>query len=66
VSPDIYENVCIYQKIWHSVIFINQAKMEMDRLVASVGSKVPPHEGIKVSSRYVCWSVVFYLLRIIV
>lgn len=33
------------------VLFFTQAKIEMDRLIASVGQKVTLHEGIKVDSR---------------
>lgn len=36
--------------IWFVFCF-TQAKIEMDRLIASVGQKVTLHEGIKVDSR---------------
>ena len=36
---------------YNFVGFFVQAKIEMDRLIASVGQKVPTHEGIKVDSR---------------
>ena len=36
---------------YNFVVFFVQAKIEMDRLIASVGQKVPTHEGIKVDSR---------------
>lgn len=49
--PDNLDNCLSYSVITYLKKLKNMAKMEMDRLVASVGSKVPPHEGIKVSSR---------------
>ncbi|KAL4220725.1 Integrator complex subunit 6 [Mactra antiquata] len=49
--PDNMDNCLSYSVITYLKKLKNMAKMEMDRLVASVGSKIPPHEGIKVSSR---------------
>lgn len=49
--PDSMDNCLSYSVITYLKKLKNQAKMEMDRLIASVGTKVPPHEGIKVSSR---------------
>ncbi|XP_060595337.1 integrator complex subunit 6-like [Ruditapes philippinarum] len=49
--PENMDNCLSYSVITYLKKLKNMAKMEMDRLVASVGSKVPPHEGIKVSSR---------------
>ncbi|KAH3804920.1 hypothetical protein DPMN_133213 [Dreissena polymorpha] len=49
--PDNIENCLSYSVITYLKKLKNLGKMEMDRLVASVGSKGPSHEGIKVCSR---------------
>ncbi|XP_052801823.1 integrator complex subunit 6-like [Mya arenaria] len=49
--PDNMDNCLSYSVITYLKKLKNLGKMEMDRLVASVGSKAPPHEGIKVCSR---------------
>ncbi|XP_062585335.1 integrator complex subunit 6-like, partial [Saccostrea cucullata] len=49
--PDNMDNSLSYSVITYLKKLKNQAKIEMDRLIASVGQKVPLHEGIKVDSR---------------
>ncbi|KAL5005014.1 hypothetical protein ScPMuIL_018470 [Solemya velum] len=49
--PDNLDNCLSYSVITYLKKLKNQAKMEMDRLNASVGQKVPLHDGMKVSSR---------------
>ncbi|KAK6195809.1 hypothetical protein SNE40_001162 [Patella caerulea] len=49
--PDQMDNCLSYSVITYLKKLKNQAKVEMDRLLASVGQKVPVHEGIKVNSR---------------
>ncbi|ESO86410.1 hypothetical protein LOTGIDRAFT_179396 [Lottia gigantea] len=49
--PDQMDNCLSYSVITYLKKLKNQAKVEMDRLLASVGQKIPVHEGIKVSSR---------------
>lgn len=49
--PDNMDNSLSYSVITYLKKLKNQAKIEMDRLIASVGQKVPTHEGIKVDSR---------------
>lgn len=49
--PDNMENCLSYSVITYLKKLKNQAKIEMDRLIASVGQKLPPQEGIKVNSR---------------
>lgn len=49
--PDNMDNSLSYSVITYLKKLKNQAKIEMDRLIASVGQKVTLHEGIKVDSR---------------
>lgn len=49
--PDNLDNCLSYSIITYLKKLKNQAKVEMDRLNASVGQKVPLHEGITVNSR---------------
>lgn len=49
--PDTMDNNLSYTVITYLKKLKNQAKVEMDRLIASVGQKVPLNDGIKVDSR---------------
>ncbi|PVD18932.1 hypothetical protein C0Q70_21491 [Pomacea canaliculata] len=49
--PDNLDNCLSYSVITYLKKLKNQAKVEMDRLNASVGQKVPLNEGINVDSR---------------
>ncbi|XP_013400785.1 integrator complex subunit 6 [Lingula anatina] len=49
--PENMENCLSYSVISYLKKLKNQAKQDYDRLVASVGQKIPLHEGIKVQSR---------------
>ncbi|KAK7499193.1 hypothetical protein BaRGS_00009453 [Batillaria attramentaria] len=49
--PDNLDNCLSYSIITYLKKLKNQAKVEMDRLNASVGQKVPLHDGITVNSR---------------
>ena len=49
--PDNLDNCLSYAVISYLKKLKNQAKMEMDRLVASVGQKPQTVEGIKVTSK---------------
>ncbi|GAB1600442.1 integrator complex subunit 6-like [Argonauta hians] len=49
--PDNMENCLNYSVITYLKKLKNQAKIEMDRLIASVGQKLPPLDGLKVNLR---------------
>ncbi|CAI9726679.1 Hypothetical predicted protein [Octopus vulgaris] len=49
--PDNMENCLSYSVITYLKKLKNQAKIEMDRLIASVGQKLPPPDGLKVNLR---------------
>ncbi|XP_070173292.1 integrator complex subunit 6-like isoform X2 [Littorina saxatilis] len=49
--PENYDTCLSYSVITYLKKLKNQAKVEMDRMNASVGQKPPPHEGITVDSR---------------
>lgn len=51
--PDNMDNSLSYSVITYLKKLKNQAKMEMDRLIAGIGQKVQASEGIKVEPRYV-------------
>ncbi|KAJ8310005.1 hypothetical protein KUTeg_011870 [Tegillarca granosa] len=49
--PDNMDNSLSYSVITYLKKLKNQAKIEMDRLVSSVGQKIPLNDGIKVNAR---------------